>query len=563
MGTTLSDYYLGQRGLVVIPIEHLSREGLSPELRELFWGRSIFSQEWLDLFDRAFQLYWRRLKELTAEASVYWFPPRVQHVCVITEPDRVRPYFQPLHQSSWLVYESDFSPECSNLEFAIYQLIQAERMGLLQQVVPAFLLNLSYWFKRSNAEIDRFREACALTPRPDAEAYRALAELLQYWDELYHEVFKRPVVVPPEGLISVTHTGMVVPKSREARLGLFLERCERVVGGVAAGHYASFAASNEGVEAEICEWLQAERPRLLVTGAEGRVIWDFHLPDETDQLRQQIDGITDAAAESLRADLAVVDQRSRAFLGSLAAQARLPEPEPHSAEQGGLTYMHLERGEIAYNVCEEGMQRLREPAPSFERFMLAARTVHEWAHRATEAGWVCVPEARRAEEAQLVSEAAELLDQIVRDAPAGVREYCGASLASLAGGSGVGAALVELAWSRIEDFQSNLLSQRYLTAEERETYVRNNVRSLAQEVQPDALFQRLARYAYEYQYLRFSAVSDHHAYFMRSTWFPDQYLETGVVQLEHFDRLLGLFGRRCDCYSVDESKFAPLADQER
>ena len=110
--------------------------------------------------------------------------------------------------------------------------------------------------------------------------------------------------------------------------------------------------------------------------------------------------------------------------------------------------------------------------------------------------------------------------------------------------------------SRIEDFQSNLLSQRYLDPEERETYIRNNLRSLVHDLPRESFFERLARYAYEYQYLRFSAVGDMRAFFMRTTWFAEQYLEQRILSEEAFDRLLDRMARICDTYAVDEAQFS-------
>src|SRR4029077_20269193 len=65
----------------------------------------------------------------------------------------------------------------------------------------------------------------------------------------------------------------------------------------------------------------------------------------------------------------------------------LPAPDADSA-QSGYSYLHRERGLIAYNLHEPGMERLRGPALPFARAMLAARTMHEWAHLAVDAGWV-------------------------------------------------------------------------------------------------------------------------------------------------------------------------------
>ena len=67
------------------------------------------------------------------------------------------------------------------------------------------------------------------------------------------------------------------------------------------------------------------------------------------------------------------------------------------------------------------------------------------------------------------------------------------------------------------------------------------------------MFQQLARYIYEFQYLRFSEIADRRSYFIRSTWFAEQFLLSGAIREELFDRLLTTMGLVCDAYEVDES----------
>jgi hypothetical protein len=90
-----------------------------------------------------------------------------------------------------------------------------------------------------------------------------------------------------------------------------------------------------------------------------------------------------------------------------------------------------------------------------------------------------------------------------------------------------------------------------------ETYVRNNVYCLSVGVPPATLFQRLARYVYEYQYLRLSAVGDPRRYFLSSTWFEVEYVAPSILRLADLDALLRLVGDLCALYRVDETKFRP------
>lgn len=554
-----ADYCFAHDGLFVIPVEHLSRDGTSEEYKELARGRTPLPEGWTALFDEAFRAYWARTAELARKAPAFWFPPRVQHVCVVTDPARVRPYFQPFSRCAWLVHASDLDLGGSNAELLVFQLLQAERMGLMQAVGPALGCNLSYWLTVGEREVELFRDACARTTRPDAEAQRALAEALPWIRGLRHELLAPPAVASAEPVVTVPGTGLLIPRSAAARVERLLSTWKRVVEGVAAAHAASWAARTANHAEELCAWLRDARPRVLVTGRRGRVLWDFERPGELADVRAELAGITAGAKERVRADLELAGLRSQAFVDSLVCPEELPDPSPASADQGGLTYMHLERCEVAYGLREPGMERLSEGAPPYERFLLGARTVHEWGHLAAAAGWVGVPEELRAEHDALRAETAATFDEIVARSPAAVRRASAGALARLPGaGAGPGTALVRLALSRVEDFQSNLLSQRYLTPEERETYVRNNVRSLVHDYGREGFFLRLARYAYELQYLRFSAVQDPLAYFLKVTWFGEQYLRQGIVSEELFGRLVDGLGRICDTYRVDESRFRPV-----
>jgi hypothetical protein len=65
----------------------------------------------------------------------------------------------------------------------------------------------------------------------------------------------------------------------------------------------------------------------------------------------------------------------------------------------------------------------------------------------------------------------------------------------------------------------------------------------------------LARFLYELQYLRFSAVPDPRAFFTRSTWFDADFLASGVLDEARLDTLAAAVGALCDAYAVDETRF--------
>jgi hypothetical protein len=112
----------------------------------------------------------------------------------------------------------------------------------------------------------------------------------------------------------------------------------------------------------------------------------------------------------------------------------------------------------------------------------------------------------------------------------------------------------------MSDFQSNLLAARFLDAAEMETYVRHNVRTL-RPFDSGRLWHTLARYLYEYQYLRFSIVSDRRTYFQRSTWFDADYIATGIVNETRFADLAAAVERLCAAFAVDERQLRGRADR--
>lgn len=552
----LEDYGFAQEGLFLLPAERLTSEGLDPGYAALVRERAGVDEGWTDLFDAAIRTYFARTTELARATPQYWFPPRVQTIGVVTEPARVRPYFQPFHRSSWLLHAGDFDPAESDLEFAVFQLVQAERMGIVRDVVTAFACNLSWWLARTDEECAAFRAAAARSTRPDAGGYRELADALPWLREVHHEVL-RPARLAAPGTVTVPGTGLVVPGKHRPRMDALLRAWTETVRSVAAKHYAGHADTSGDPGVALCAWLAERAPRVVITGAGNELLWDPAEPGELARVREELAPITRSAAESLRADLEVVDERTSAFLDALAEPAALPAPDPRTADQNGPCYMHLERREVAYNLAEPGMQRLREPAPPYERFMLAARAVHEWGHLAAGGGWIRVPEEREGEYEERLAEIGRLYDGVLAAAPRSVARRCAPSLATLARGhASAGAALARLGLQRIEDFQSNLMSQRFLTPEERETYIRNNVRSLVHDFPPEAMFERLARYVYEYQYLRFSGMADPRGFFLATTWIREQYLNPGILSERALDELLEAMARLCDLYEIDEARFA-------
>jgi hypothetical protein len=241
-------------------------------------------------------------------------------------------------------------------------------------------------------------------------------------------------------------------------------------------------------------------------------------------------------------------------------------------DAGGYTFLCPARRLLAYDLDAPQLERLRGPALPFARAMLGARALHEWAHLAAAAGWVprVAPDG---EVARLLAELSGALDETVRSAPLEVRRRTAEDLRRLAAadaaarsrslgddrrplaGSTPGTALVRALLARIPDYQANLLASRFWTAEEAEVYVRHNVRPLRAEYSPAQAWRMLVRYLYERQYLAFSAVADARRYFLSSTWFAADFIETGMVGDSELDRLMTLVAALCAAYAVDESRF--------
>ena len=106
----LSSFYFSHKALFLIPIEHLSSEGMSEAFAAALMEAREVSRDWIDCFNAAYAAYFARVSELYRRAPDNWFPARAQNICIVTEPETTRPYFQVFPDASWLLYESDFSP---------------------------------------------------------------------------------------------------------------------------------------------------------------------------------------------------------------------------------------------------------------------------------------------------------------------------------------------------------------------------------------------------------------------------------------------------------------------
>jgi hypothetical protein len=314
-------------------------------------------------------------------------------------------------------------------------------------------------------------------------------------------------------------------------------------------YHGRWRASDLGAVRTLCDWLAEDGPPLLVTGANGRIVWSPEQRDRVGGLRAELRQASGMAVTDLHADLRVVAQRTRTFRAALTHPDTLPPP-PYSTEQSGYAYLHRDRQLLAYNLHEPGFERLRGPALPYARAMLGARAMHEWAHLAVDAGWV--PARVPADElARRTRRVGDELDAALDAAPAAVRARTQAELPTPTTGETIGLALARVLSARLPDYQANVLASGLLDFVERETYVRHNIRTLRAAHPPAALWRMLVRYLAEYQYLRFSAVADARTFFLRSTWFEADYFASGTLSEERFDALVAAVADLYSAYAVD------------
>lgn len=548
----LADYYFADPRIFLIPIEHLGPAGMSAEFAAELRARGIWSDERVAFFDRSFRLYWERSSEL-ARRTRTWMPPRIRHVAVVLRESGVRPYAQLLNTSAWTVYACDFDPRVSHPELGAYALAHGDRMALTGEVTLSALHNGVWWLERSDGECAAFAAAADRSRRPDAEGLRAVARALPWLRRLRHETLAPPAPGAPHR--AIPGTGILVPRALEGEPRALVDAWATAARRAIDGYRAAWRADPARVIAELADWLASDAPPLLVAAGNRRIVWDPVHPERLAALRTALQGGDASGVAAVRDDLRLVARHTRAFHAALVDPIGLPPPAAEM-EQRGYSYLHRERGLIAYDLDEPGMERLSGPELPYARAMLGARTMHEWAHLAVDAGWVpCV--VGEDELAARRDALAASLTRVVAEMPPALRALTAADLFALvAGGVAPGEALVRLFLARIEDWQANVLAQRFLDRTEIETYVRHNVRTLRFVHPPAELLRMLVRYLFELQYLRFSEVADARGFLARSTWFDADCFATGLVDADGFAELADRAAALCACWAVDETRFS-------
>ncbi|MCZ2111073.1 MAG: hypothetical protein LC118_16140 [Dehalococcoidia bacterium] len=546
----LVDYYFADPRVFLIPIEHLSPAGMSTELAAELRARGVWSDAHIALFNGSFRLYWTRSTDL-AQRTGTWMPPRLRHVAVVVREIGVRPYAQLLNTSAWTVYACDFDPETSHAELGAYVLAHGDRMALTGEVALTAVHSAAWWLGRSDEECAAFATAAARSRRPDADGLRAVARALPWLRQLRHESLAPPTT---DGAYrAIPGTGILVPAVLEMKVHSLVDAWSMTARRILGEHRAAWQSDPSRAGALLCDWLASDAPPVLITGSGGRIVWEPEHPKRLGALRAAVERGDAAGVAAVHEDLRVVVRHTRAFQAALVDPAGLPPPDPET-DQRGYSYMHRERGLIAYNLDEPGMERLAGPDLPYARAMLGARTLHEWGHLAVAAGWVPCAVSDR-EYAERRGALAAVLTETVAGLSPELRSLTAADLADLSDDREPGDALASLFQTRISDWQANVLAQRFLDRIEIETYVRHNIRTLRSVHPPAQLFRMLMRYLFELQYLRFSEVADAYTFLVRSTWFDRDFFATGLLDEQSFAVLDERAAALCAAYAVDESRF--------
>lgn len=551
----LWNYCHSQPGLLLLPIEQLSPDGISQAMQAMLLDQDLLTAAQLTLFNKAYRFYWQRTRRLYQKARQYWFPPRIQHICLVTDSELIRPYFQPFNKNSWLLYLDDFDPASSSIEFAAYQFLHVERMWLLGRLDPVMYTNLSYFLTLSAEQVEDFITGCRRNTRPDSDAFQILADSMPSIRKLYHDPLKKPTVAAGN-LRGMRDTGLgvsadLIPVLQQLQQS-WSQTTVKVTDKFRNAHIIQSAKPGQS----IMDWLQKEKPALLITGKESKILWDPERPDEIAALRTVLNDVTQSAEPDILLDLHTIARHTCRFLDCLQQPEQLADPAAYMTE-GGLSYIHNQRKLIAYNLgTGRHADRLWQPAPPYERLMLAARTVHEWGHLAAESGWVLIPEENQERRKTLENQLAELFDRLHQRAPARVQKQLAQEVARLSAETGsLGRTLLKRMLVRIEDFMANLVAARFLSADEMDTYVRNNVHCHLQDYSAEGVYMQLIRLAYEFQYLGLSRIKNPLQWFYSSTWFVEYFIDNGVISKPLFEELIKIVGEICDCYQLDESQF--------
>ena len=533
-----------------MPTEHLASDGIDGDFARGLAARPSWSEAHVKMLEQGVALYWTRYDELSARAP-YLSPPRLRSLGIVLDGAAIRPYAQILNESVCKLYLDDLNPDRGHPEFVAYALALEERAAETGELLRAAVHLAPWWFERSDEECAAFAHAADGSQRPDALLYRAIAGALPWLREVRHKTLRPARKGAPYR--EIPGTGLLIPRAYEsapdALIGQVQAAATDTLRAFHAQHRPPADAALDGLE----KWLRDERPDLLVTDEKRVIVWESDRAADTGALRRRLERAGPEVVSHLRGDLECIAEHSRRFTASVRTPNELPRPDADAA-LGGYTFLHHERGLIAYNLDEPGIERLLSPGIPYARAMLGARTLHEWAHLAVDAGWV----PRSVDSAgwlalrnRLVARRTQTIDEL----PKPVRRIVAPDLAELGQYRPPAESLADIFERRLPDFQANLLATRHQSDVEREAYVRQNIRPLRSEFPAAQVLRMLVRYVYELQYLGFSQMEDPRTYFYEMTWFEADFFDTGILDESALDELSAAAAALCLAHQVDDSRF--------
>jgi hypothetical protein len=548
----LRRFCLAHADAFLVPAEALTRDGLRADLAQALLDERRATAAQLGCLEQGFRLYWDRCAELFARAPGAWFPPRQTNLLLVAEPRGVLPYLEPFAGTSAMLYRADLD---TDPEYVAALLVHIERLAMMRSARAAIICNLSYWFDRDAASRRAFADAAAQARRPDAAAFVALAKALRWVDELLHDPLRPPKRAPEEPFLNVNDTGLYVPKRLQSKLMNLGAAADSAVQAAlqpaTAPQPAATPAAASGALGVLCDWLEASRAHAIVLAADGSTAWS-PAADDAAAVRHALDGASDAAVASIHADLRVVDERSRRFLGCVRDPDALPA---HCTvlETGGGVYVDAAQRAIVYELVQPAFDARSWVAPPYHRLLLGARVMHEWGHVAHTAKMIAVPAERRAAYLQARAELGACFADVLSRVPAQLRDEVEREARPLAERAGdLPGALARKTLARVGDYLANLLSARLIPVEEMQAYVRTNVRHHFDERL--GLVSELARYAYEVHYLGLAGLS--RDYFFRTSRFPDYFIAPGIVSEADAHALFDATGAVLAFYELDTGKLA-------
>jgi hypothetical protein len=556
------DFYFAHEELFVLPIEALTDKGLCPAFAEDLKRCRGISEAWVNTFNRAFGHYWNRARALHAAAPDDWYPPRKQNICMVADPTRCRPYSHPFPGSSWLLFQSDFAPGDEDPELATYLFFHAERTAQSRSALNAFIHNISYFNQLDDEQLRLFQKQCSNCTRPDAAAFEALATFLASSPQIFHPNLNP---LPPnfDARCGRIDGANVLLRAADAPLVQQLAKTIQQDGeAIVERHYQQHRGSSPNNLTQLSDWLAATTPKIQIRIADD-IAWDPMQGVAPEMLHQRLQGMSQRSCLSLLEDLKIIHSRSCRFLESLQDLSCLPKSDV--LEQEGSLYIDSRSHCMVYSLSEPNLNLLNEPTPPYGRWLLGARTVHEWAHLAVEADLVEVPAENKEQEQTDREAVATILRAIVQRATGPCRTLHDHELQQIAPtATDPGAAWCDYLFTRMADFQSNLLLPQFAEPVEVESYVRLNARCHNQDTV--GLYKQLMRYAFESQYLRLCSIRNPLEYLLDSIWFEDFFVVPGIIKKTEMAELYHAVGEVCSHQTIRSSAFDPalrIARQDR